>query len=289
MTARQLGDDAGAEPGPVADADLEPAACVAVGHQRTSSDAVDRRVAADRQPAPAAGGMEPALGRRARRGCRRSRPHRSRARPASSIVDGRRPPLAAERELVERPATAARAVERVHQRVPADAWSARTWSRRNRSRPNGAIRSGVRPGRDPLGERLAAGRDRLEAPRPPAGRDQEAVDAGVAHDRAPVGRDVAQAGPRPEDPHRAEERQEHRDLVGVAPERVERREPRERRLAVELGADQHLAALGLADVAGELGRGDDLGEALLEVVRDEGVERVGPDRQADAGHARPSG
>src|SRR5207253_10935345 len=36
--------------------------------------------------------------------------------------------------------------------------------------------------------------------------------------------------------------------------------------------------------AGELGRGDDLVEALLEVVRDERMERMGPDRQPDAGH-----
>ena len=84
----------------------------------------------------------------------------------------------------------------------------------------------------------------------------------------------------------AQERGRSRDLVRVAPQRVERRDPRVRRLAVELGPDEHLAALGLANVAGELGRGDDLVEALLEVVRDEGMERMRPDRQADAGDRR---
>src|SRR4051794_33702546 len=56
-----------------------------------------------------------------------------------------RPAFAAERELVQWPAAAARALELVHRRVPADAWSARTWSRLNRPSENGAIRSGVRP------------------------------------------------------------------------------------------------------------------------------------------------
>ena len=54
-------------------------------------------------------------------------------------------PLAAEGELVDRAATAARAVEPEHQRVPAEPWSARTWSRRKRSSPNGAISAGGRP------------------------------------------------------------------------------------------------------------------------------------------------
>jgi hypothetical protein len=143
-----------------------------------------------------------------------------------------------------------------------------------RTSENGAISSGVRPVAissaicsPPAGIAL-----KPHVPQPVG--DQEAGHAGLAQDRAPVGRDVADPGPRPEDAHRAEERQQRGDLVGVAPERVERRQARERGLAVELGADQHLAALRLADIAGELGRGDDLVEALLEVVRDEGVERV---------------
>src|SRR4029079_5626175 len=53
--------------------------------------------------------------------------------------------LATERELVERPAPAARAVELVHPRVPAAPRAAIATTLRKRSRPNGAIRSGVRP------------------------------------------------------------------------------------------------------------------------------------------------
>ena len=110
-----------------------------------------------------------------RRGCRRSRPRRSRAR---RVRDGRRrgPPLAAEDELVERAAPAARAVEPEHQRVPAEPASARTWSR---AEPLERERRDERrrPARgDQLGHPLAAGRDGLEAPRAPAGRDVEAVD-----------------------------------------------------------------------------------------------------------------
>ena len=80
-----------------------------------------------------------------------------------------------------------------------------------------------------------------------------------------------------------------RDLVGVAAQRRERRLARVRRLRVELGADEHLAALGLRDVAGELGAGDDRPEALRVVVGHERVERVGPDRQPDPGHGRGHG
>src|SRR5439155_5391588 len=58
---------------------------------------------------------------------------------------GGRPPLAAEDVLVQRPSAAAGAIEDVHQRVPADAWSASAWSRRKRSSANGAISSGARP------------------------------------------------------------------------------------------------------------------------------------------------
>ena len=98
-----------------------------------------------------------------------------------------------------------------------------------------------------------------------------------------VGRDVADAGPRPQDAQVAQERQQPGDLVRVAAQRGERRLARVRRLRVELGADEHLAALGLRDVAGELGAGEDGPEALRVVVGDEGVERVGADRQPDAG------
>ena len=118
---------------------------------------------------------------------------------------------------------------------------------------------------------------------------QEAVDAGGAHDRRVVGRDVADPGPRPQDAQVAQERQQPGDLVRVAAQRGERRLARVRRLRVELGADEHLAALGLRHVAGELRAGDDRPEALRIVVGDERVERVGPDRQPDpglGGHAR---
>ena len=60
---------------------------------------------------------------------------------------------------------------------------------------------GRRPaGRDELGHRLTTGGNRLEAPRSPTGRDEEAVDAGLAHDRREVGRDVADPGPAAQDP-----------------------------------------------------------------------------------------
>ena len=75
-------------------------------------------------------------------------------------------------ELVERAATAAGTVELVHQRVPAEPWSARTMVARKRSSANGAIRSGVRPVAISSAIPSPPGRDRLEAPRPPAGRDR---------------------------------------------------------------------------------------------------------------------
>ena len=89
-------DRADPEPDAVAQAHLERA----VGERGSRSDlehVVDARVAPDRQPAPAARGVEPALGRRRRRGSRRSRPRRSRARRGRSIASGtgrRSPPNA---------------------------------------------------------------------------------------------------------------------------------------------------------------------------------------------------
>ena len=71
-------DRADPEQDPVAQDDLD----LPIGQRasRDLDDGVGRRVAADRQPAPAAGRVEPALGRRRRRGSRRPRPRRSRAR-----------------------------------------------------------------------------------------------------------------------------------------------------------------------------------------------------------------
>ena len=243
-----------------------------------------RRVAPDRQPAPAAGGVEPALGRHAVRVLEDpDLVEVALVRVRDPVRDG--PSLAAEDELVERTAAAARAVERVHQRVPAEPWSARTWSRRKRSSANGAISSGGRPvaissaiPSPPAGIALKPHVPQPVVTRKPSTR-------GRAHDRAVVDGDVAQPGPRPQDPHVTQERQQQRDLVGVAAQGIEGRLARVRRLRVELGADEHLAALGLRHVAHELRAGHDRSEALRVVVRDERVERMGPDRQPDAGHA----
>src|SRR4029079_14986449 len=114
------------------------------GASRHPHDGVGRGVATDRQPAPAAKRMEPALGRD----------------PVGVLEDpdlvevalvwvGDRirdsAPFAAEGEFVDGTAPAARAFEPEHQRVPAEPWSARTWSRRKRPSPNGAMSAGGRP------------------------------------------------------------------------------------------------------------------------------------------------
>src|SRR5215207_4612222 len=107
-------------------------------------DDVDARVAADRQPAPAAGGVEPAFGRDAVRVL--EQPDLVEVASIGALDGrGRGPALATEDELVEWPPAAPGAAEPEHQRVPAEPWSARTWSRSNRSRANGAMRAGVRP------------------------------------------------------------------------------------------------------------------------------------------------
>ena len=97
---------------------------------------------------------------------------------------------------------------------------------------------------------------------------------------------MSQIPAQAQDAQVAQERQQAGHLVRIAAQRGERRLARVRRLRVELGADQHLAALGLRDVAQQLRAGDDRPEALRVVVRHERLERVGPDRQAHAGVAR---
>ena len=109
--------------------ELERAARRAPRHQRTSRTHVDARVAPDRQPAPAAEGVEPALGRRAV-GVLEDPDLVEVALVGIADRVRDRPSLAAEDELVEGTPAAARTVEPVHQRVPAEPWSASTWSRR---------------------------------------------------------------------------------------------------------------------------------------------------------------
>src|SRR2546423_14566852 len=53
-------------------------------------------------------------------------------------------------------------------------------------------------GGDELRERRADDRRRLEAVRPPPGREVEAVDLGLAEDRAVVRAEVAEPRPRPQ-------------------------------------------------------------------------------------------
>src|SRR6185312_7624280 len=94
--------------------------------------------------APAAGRMEPALGRDPVRVL--EHPHLVEvARVVAFDPVGRRAPLATIGELLDGPPSAMGAPEPEHQRVPVEPWSARTWSRANRSRANGAMSDGVRP------------------------------------------------------------------------------------------------------------------------------------------------
>src|SRR4029079_12787432 len=102
------------------------------------------RVASDGHPPAAAVPVEPALGRRADRVLEHPDLIEVTGLP---IGDGGAciPPLATDREPLERPAPAAWAVQPQHQRVPAEPWSAIAWSRSNRSSEKAWIRSGVPP------------------------------------------------------------------------------------------------------------------------------------------------
>ena len=167
-------DLADAEQHAVAQGHLEPP----VGqrpHQRTSSTTsmlVSRRTVSQRRQ-PTAWNQRSVVGPSGFSKIQTSSKSRS---SGSSMRRGRRAPLAAEDELVERAAAAARAVEPGHQRVPAEPASAsdvvapEPVERERRDERRRTAR------RDELGHALAAGRDRLEAPGPPARRDVEAVD-----------------------------------------------------------------------------------------------------------------
>ncbi len=77
--------------------------------------------------------------------------------------------------------------------------------------------------------------------------------------------------------------------MGARADEVVARAVRVARLAVDLGADQHLAARRLRQVEEQIGRGDDGLEAALVVVGDEGLQRVRADRQPETRHRRQRG
>ena len=147
--------------------------------------------------------------------------------------------------------------------------------------------------RDQLGERDPDDRRRLEPVGPPPAVDEEAVDLGDAHDRAVVRAHVAEARPVAEDPGRVQLREQ---LEHVARRVLDEREGalvRVRRVRLDLGADQELAAVGLRDVDVHLRRDDDLVEERLHGLGDERLQDRGRDRQPEPrelrDRARPAG
>ena len=191
--------------------------------------------------------------------------------------------FAAEAELLDGPRTAVGTDDRQHQRVPVEPWSAIAWSAANRDSANGAMRSGVLARCDQLRHLLAACRDPLESPGSPAGGDDESVDSREPHDRREVGGDVATPGPLPEDLEVADEREQERHLQRAGLQELERRLARVARLAFELVADQHLPARCLRHVAEQVRRRHDRAEPLCVAVGDERLQRMGTDRQPQAG------
>ena len=85
----------------------------------------------------------------------------------------------------------------------------RGWrSRRGSGRSEMALLGSVVSRRNQLRHRSSTGGDCLEAPRAPAGRDEEVVDVCYSHDRRIVGAHVADTGPLPKDPKLRHEREE---------------------------------------------------------------------------------
>ena len=152
-----------------------------------------------------------------------------------------------------------------------------------RSSANGAISSGRLARRDQLGERDADDRRRLEAVRAPAARDQETVHIGHAEDRAVVGAQVAQPGPLAQDLRALELREQLERVPRRVLEERERARAEVRRVRLDLGADQELAAIGLGDVDVHLRRDDDHVEERLQRLGHERLQDVRRDRQRNAG------
>ncbi len=151
-----------------------------------------------------------------------------------------------------------------------------------RSIANGAMSSGVFPLATSSASVHADDRRGLEAVRPPPRRDVEVVDLGLAEDRAVVGREVAEPGPRAEHLRALELRQELDRVSGRVLEERQRAGRLVRRVRLDLGADEELAAVRLRDVHVELRRDEDDVEERLHGLGDERLEDVRRDRQAQA-------
>ena len=110
---------------------------------------------------------------------------------------------------------------------------------------------------------------------------------------AVVGREVAEPGPRAQHLRALELREELEGVRRGVLEERERAGRLVRRVRLDLGADQELAAIGLRDVHVQLRGDDDDVEERLHRLGDEGLEDVRRDRQAEAGEPaderRPAG
>src|SRR5207245_1794527 len=78
--------------------------------------------------------------------------------------------------------------------------------------------------------------------------DEEPVDFGFAHDGAVVWRDVTQARPGAQHLDRRQDREELEGVVRTLFEEADGRVLAVGRVGLDLGADQDLPAIGLADI-----------------------------------------
>ena len=140
------------------------------------------------------------------------------------------------------------------------------------------LRHGVR--HDP-----ARTRRRLEAACSPATVDVKAPDGGEADDRTRVGRDIHDPRPLPVHAHAREQREHLDDRLERVLDGLEAAALAIAVVLIDAGADHQIPLVALADVGVNRVAHHDRGENRLQRLRDQRLQRMALDGQAEAGHA----